>query len=149
MIYKILIIMVACFAVAQLCRLLSEQERRAKKELMMMGDQVKRVEKMAAGRAHEIRNPLASLAGSIQLLKEDVQHNPDNQRLMQIVLRETECLNSLVDNFLLFARPSAGNVETVNLDHSLSDIVSFFEKDHSSGNRITTTKAFTLIYGLK
>lgn len=144
--YKMLITMAACFAVALLCRLLSEQERRAKKELMMMEDRVKRVEKMAAmgemaaGLAHEIRNPLASLAGSIQLLKEDVQHNPDHKRLMQIVLRETERLNSLVRNFLLFARPSTGNVETVNLHGAVSDIVSLFEKDRSSGNHITITK---------
>jgi two-component system sensor histidine kinase PilS (NtrC family) len=147
--YKVLITIVACFAVALLCRLLSEQERRTKEQLMMMEDRVKRVEKMAAmgemaaGMAHEIRNPLASLTGSIQLLRGDVQHNPDHERLMQIVLRETERLNSLVDNFLLFARPASGKVETVELGGALSDIVSLFEKDNSCSSRITVNKHFS------
>jgi len=144
--YKVLITIIACFAVALLCRLLSEQERRTKRQLMMMEDQVKRVERMAAmgemaaGMAHEIRNPLASLTGSIQLLRGDVQHNPDHERLMQIVLRETERLNSLVDNFLLFARPSTGKVETVELAGALSDVVSLFEKDSSCRGRIAVNK---------
>ncbi|MBW2180997.1 MAG: two-component sensor histidine kinase, partial [Deltaproteobacteria bacterium] len=71
-IYKVLITMVACFAVAFLSSLLAEQARKTKKDLMAMEEHVKRVEKMAAagelgaGLAHEIKNPLASLAGSIQ-----------------------------------------------------------------------------------
>lgn len=146
--YKILIAMVACFAVAFLSSLLSEQERRAKKELTALEDKIKRVEKlaaigeMAAGLAHEIRNPLASLAGSIQLLGEGIQPDPDHERLMQIVLRETERLSELVTNFLLFARPPAGSNEIMRLDSALAEIVSLFEKDHSCSPRITIEKTY-------
>ncbi|MDM8538839.1 histidine kinase dimerization/phospho-acceptor domain-containing protein, partial [Desulfobacterales bacterium HSG17] len=92
--YKIIIIMVACFAVAFLSGFLAEQARKTQKELRAMEAHVKRVEKMAAvgemaaGLAHEIKNPLASLRGSIQILIEDVVCDPGNEKLMNIILRE-------------------------------------------------------------
>jgi two-component system sensor histidine kinase PilS (NtrC family) len=76
-----------------------------------MEEQMKRVDKMAAvgvlaaGMAHEIRNPLASLSGSIQMLKSELTLNDYQQHLMEITLRESERLNSLITDFLLFAHP--------------------------------------------
>lgn len=143
--YKVLITMMACFAVAFLSSLLSEQTRKTKKELQAMEDHVKRVEKMAAigemaaGLAHEIKNPLASLSGSIQLLKEDIRYDPDHDRLMQIILREADRLSLLVSNFLLYARPPAGKVEPVELDKVLIETTELFEKDGSTDGRISTT----------
>lgn len=145
-IYKIMITLLACFAVAFLSSLLSEQTRTSKKELRAMETQVKRVEKMAAigemaaGLAHEIKNPLASLSGSIQLLREDIQYDPDHDRLMQIILREADRLSSLVTNFLLYAKPPAGKVEEVQLDKALIETAELFEKDSSTDGRISTTK---------
>ncbi|MGW8324394.1 MAG: histidine kinase dimerization/phospho-acceptor domain-containing protein, partial [Desulfobacterales bacterium] len=107
--FKVMITMVACFAVAFLSGLLSEQLRRTKKELSVMKERLERMEKMAflgemaAGVTHEIKNPLASLAGSIQILRKEISYNPEHDKLMQIVLRETDRLNALVNNFLLFA----------------------------------------------
>jgi len=144
--YKILITMTACFAVAFLSSFLSEQVRRTRKELRIMEAHVKRVEKMAtigemaAGLAHEIKNPLASLTGSIQLLKEDIRYDPDHDRLMQIVLREADRLSSLVSNFLLYARPPAAKVEAIELDKAIIDTAELFEKDASNDGRIATTK---------
>jgi two-component system sensor histidine kinase PilS (NtrC family) len=143
--FKVLITMIACFAVAFLSSLLSEQTRKTKKELQAMEDHVKRVEKMAAigemaaGLAHEIKNPLASLSGSIQLLKEDIRYDPDHDRLMQIILREADRLSLLVSNFLLYARPPAGKVEPVELDKVLIETTELFEKDGSTDGRISTT----------
>jgi len=146
MVYKILITSIGCYAVAFLCGLLSEQEIRTKKELMLMEDKIKRVERMAAigemaaGLAHEIKNPLASLAGSIQLLTEDFQGNPDNERLMQIVLRETERLNNLVGSFLLFAKPPTGKSQPVKLDEALSEVISLCKRDLSTMPKIEIKK---------
>ena len=132
--YKILITMIACFAVALLSSFLSEQVRKTRKELQTMEDHVKRVEKMAsigemaAGMAHEIKNPLASLSGSIQLLREEIQYDPDHDRLMRIILREADRLSSLVNNFLLYARPPAGRVEAIELDKVLTDTVDLLKK---------------------
>ncbi|MBT8370163.1 MAG: GHKL domain-containing protein [Deltaproteobacteria bacterium] len=144
--YKILITMTACFAVAFLSSFLSEQVRRTRKELRIMKIHVERVEKMAsvgemaAGLAHEIKNPLASLTGSIQLLKEDIRYDPDHDRLMQIVLREADRLSSLANNFLLYARPPAGKVEIIDLAKVLIDTAELFEKDATNNGRITTHK---------
>jgi len=143
---KIVITMVACFAVAFLTSLLSEQERKTKKELLAMEVQVKRVEKMAAigemaaGLAHEIKNPLASLTGSIQLLREDLSDNTDHNKLMQIVLREADRLSSLVNDFLLFARPPMGKREPIELKGALMETMELFEKDSSSLGSITINK---------
>ncbi|MBT8365979.1 MAG: GHKL domain-containing protein [Deltaproteobacteria bacterium] len=141
--YKILITITACFAVAFLSSFLSEQVRRTRKELRIMEDHVKRVDKMAAigemaaGLAHEIKNPLASLTGSIQLLREDLRFDADHDRLMQIVLREADRLSSLVTNFLLYARPPAGKVEAMELHKVLLDTTELFEKDANNDGRIT------------
>jgi two-component system sensor histidine kinase PilS (NtrC family) len=76
-----------------------------------MEEQMKRVDKMAAvgvlaaGMAHEIRNPLASLSGSIQMLKSELSLDHHQQHLMDITLRESERLNALITDFLLFAQP--------------------------------------------
>ena len=144
--YKILITTLACFAVAYLSSFLAEQTRRTRKELWEMEDQVKRVEKMAvigemaAGLAHEIKNPLASLTGSIQILKDGIQLDKDHARLMQIVLREADRLSSLVNNFLLFARPPAGRSEIIDLSRAITETVELFEKDTACREKIAIRK---------
>jgi two-component system, NtrC family, sensor histidine kinase PilS len=76
-----------------------------------MEEQIKRFDKMAAigllaaGMAHEIRNPLASLSGSIQLLSSELVLDHRQQHLMEISLRESERLNALISDFMLFAQP--------------------------------------------
>ncbi len=76
-----------------------------------MEEQMKRIDKMAAvgalaaGMAHEIRNPLASLSGSIQMLRTELTLDDAQQHLMEITLRESERLNALITDFLLFAQP--------------------------------------------
>lgn len=133
--YKVMIIMLACFAVAFLSGLLAEQARRTKRELQAMSAHVKRVERMAmvgemaAGLAHEIKNPLASLRGSVQLLKDDIPYDPDRDKLMGIVLREADRLSTLVTDFLTFARPKTGRTEPVELAPALADIITLFERD--------------------
>ncbi len=131
---KIIAMMTACFGVAFLSGLLSEQTRQSKEELKAMEEHVRRVEKMAAigemaaGLAHEIKNPLASLRGSIQMLEESIA-DPDDQKLMGIILREADRLGALVSDFLLFARPPAGRREVFNLSHALAETISLFQRD--------------------
>ncbi|MFZ0612297.1 MAG: ATP-binding protein [Desulfobacterales bacterium] len=144
--YKILITGFGCFAVAFLSSLLSEQARRSRRELWAMEDQVRRVEKMAAvgemaaGLAHEIKNPLAAMTGSIQILRDGLRLDPDHDRLMHIVLREADRLSSLVNNFLLFARPPAGKVEQIALEKAIGETVELFERDSSCRGRISIHK---------
>ncbi len=140
--YKIIMILFACIAVSMLSSYLAEQANRTKHELMTMETHVKRVEKMAAvgemaaGLAHEIKNPLASLSGSIQLLQEEMHGDAALRKLMNIVIREADRLSSLVSNFLLFARPPAGQPVLFDLEKALAETVSLFEKDAKCSNKI-------------
>ena len=144
--YKVTLTATGCFAVAVLSSLLAEQARKSKRQLWAMEDQVKRVEnmaaigEMAAGLAHEIKNPLASLIGSIQILKDGILLDADHERLMHIVLREADRLNSLATNFLLFAKPPAGKVESIDLEKALTDIIELFEKNDSNRGEVSVKK---------
>lgn len=77
--------------------------------------------KLAAGIAHEIRNPLASMSGSIQLLKSELQLDSSQEQLMKIVLRETDRLNTLIGDFLIYARPSAQQATEADLNELLDE----------------------------
>ena len=107
---------------------------------------VKRVDKlaavgeMAAGLAHEIKNPLASLSGAIQLLQEDLVLTPSHEKLMNIVLRETYRLSSLLSNFLLFAKPPEKACDPIDLEKAVSETVALFEKDAGRLKKITIQK---------
>lgn len=107
-----------------------------------MEEHVQRVEKlaaigeMAAGIAHEIKNPLASMSGSIQLLNKEVNITPVAGKLMGIVLREADRLSTLADDFLLFARPGSDKIEPVELSSAIGDTLELFKKNSVFQNRI-------------
>ncbi|HEY6508746.1 MAG TPA: ATP-binding protein [Vicinamibacterales bacterium] len=63
------------------------------------------VGEMAAGIAHEIRNPLASMSGSMQILRGELPLNQEQAELMDIVLKESDRLNQTIRSFLAYARP--------------------------------------------
>jgi len=144
--YKVAVTTIACFAVAFLSSILSERERTTRQELAAMEYHLKRAERMAAvgemaaGLAHEIKSPLAALTGSIQLIKEEKQFDPTRERLMQIVLREADRLGTLVNHFLLFARPPAGTPKALELAQNLSEIIDLFEKDRAARGRLVIEK---------
>ena len=71
---------------------------------------------MAAGLAHEMRNPLASITGSIQLLAHSGHADETEKRLMQIILRGKDQLDHFVQDFLLLARPVPQGREVVDVN---------------------------------
>lgn len=82
------------------------------------------VGKLAAGIAHEIRNPLASISGSIQLLKASISGvHPDEDRLMAIVLKEIDRLNHLISEFLDFVRPEQMIEKVIDLHGLLKEVL--------------------------
>ena len=76
-----------------------ERQVRLKENLATMGE-------MAAGMAHEIRNPLASISGSVQVLKEARELSEEQKRLMDIIIRESERLSGTLTEFLAYSRPA-------------------------------------------
>lgn len=92
-------------------------------ERLRRSERLSAVGQLAAGMAHEIRNPLASLSGAIELLLADLPDEGQSaDRLKQIVQRETERLKRLVSDFLSYARPGEGRVERVPLRDLLAGI---------------------------
>jgi two-component system, NtrC family, sensor histidine kinase PilS len=79
------------------------------------------VGEMAAGIAHEIRNPLASMSGSIQILRQELPLSTEQEQLMDIVLRESERLNSTIRSFLAYARPQRFAITRFDLSRVLTD----------------------------
>ena len=79
------------------------------------------VGEMAAGIAHEIRNPLASMSGSIQILRQELPLSPEQEQLMDIVLRESERLNTTIRSFLAYARPQRFQIERFDARRPLND----------------------------
>jgi len=78
---------------------------------------------MAAILAHEIRNPLASISGSIQVLKKSMVLSSVDERLLQIILRGKDQLENFIKDFLVLARPTAGVPEEVDVSAILDEIL--------------------------
>ena len=143
--FKIGVTAAACLMVALLSGLLSEQERTTRRELWAVREHMRRVQKMAAigemaaRLAHEIKNPLAALVGSLRLLCDDMDLSGAQERLLSIVLRESDRLNNLVSEFLTFARPVAPSPEPSLVDAVVADTIELFKGDSArSGIELET-----------
>jgi two-component system sensor histidine kinase PilS (NtrC family) len=91
-----------------------ERDARRRQRLAAVGE-------MAAGIAHEIRNPLASMSGSIQILRQELPLTEEQAQLMDIVLRESERLNDTIRSFLAYARPQRFLIARMDLRRVLND----------------------------
>ena len=91
-----------------------ERQARLQQRLAAVGE-------MAAGIAHEIRNPLASISGSIQVLRQELPLSEEQAQLMDIVLRESERLNDTIRSFLAYARPQRFAVARLDVAKVMQD----------------------------
>jgi signal transduction histidine kinase len=111
-----------------------------------MEEQVRRQERLAtvgslaAGIAHEIRNPLASLSGSIQVLRGEMELTDDNKRLMDIVVRETDRLNTIITEFLEYARPKATQTEQIELRSILDETIMLLKNSRDFHDNVLVTR---------
>lgn len=92
-------------------------------------ERLKRSERMAAigelsaDMAHEIRNPLASIRGSVEMLASETDYGGDRKRLMHLVIKETDRLDTIIEHFLRFARSKDPSFRKVSLNRVIEEVL--------------------------
>lgn len=99
---------------------------RAMADTVRRSDRLAAIGELAAGLAHELRNPLGSMSGAVELLARGAELAESDRRLLNIVSRETERLNELVSDFLAFARPTPVMLGSTDLAALADDTVNVF-----------------------
>jgi two-component system sensor histidine kinase PilS (NtrC family) len=84
-------------------------------------DRLAALGRVAAALAHEIRNPLASVRGAVQVLGNDSRLSDEDSQLVNIVLRESDRIDRIISDFLMYARPRQPEKEAVDLNHLLEE----------------------------
>ncbi len=100
--------------------------RRLEREVRLH-DRLAAVGRLAAAIAHEIRNPLTSIAGSVSMLSDTPALGPEEKHLLQIVTRESERLNAIITDFLAYSRGKQYRFERVDLIPLLEDTLTLLE----------------------
>src|SRR5438552_11509243 len=94
---------------------------RALEETSRRQDRMAAVGRLAASIAHEIRNPLAAMRGSIQMLRDEMDGDSEQAQLMEIILRESDRLNKIVADYLNYAGPRPADLKDVDISGVISD----------------------------
>ena len=96
-----------------------EAEARSREKLAAVGQ-------LAAGIAHEIRNPLASISGSAQMLGNEMRTGSSERRLVEIIVAESRRLSKILEDFLHYARPGVPQCVVFDVGASLSEAMNLF-----------------------
>jgi two-component system, NtrC family, sensor histidine kinase PilS len=116
--------------------------RRLEREVRMQ-DRLAAVGRLAAAIAHEIRNPLTSIAGSVSMLSGVPEMNDDHRRLLDIVTRESQRLNSIITDFLAYSRTKQYHLNKVDLIHLVEDTLTLMDHRMTAENTgITIQRRF-------
>jgi two-component system sensor histidine kinase PilS (NtrC family) len=129
--------------------------RRLEREVRMQ-DRLAAVGRLAAAIAHEIRNPLTSIAGSVSMLSGIPDLNEEHRQLLEIVTRESDRLNNIITDFLAYSRGKQYRFDSVNLVQLLEDTLTLLENrllsEHQNiriVRRFASTEAMALADGDK
>jgi len=98
-------------------------EAKQLEEKIRQADRMAAIGELSACIAHEIRNPLASISGSVEVLKNDLAVEGDNDKLMTLIVKETTRLNNILSDFLLYARVGRSRFHKVELTHVVSEVI--------------------------
>lgn len=132
--YPTLVSLLALFVVALLSGYLARRLQTESGRLAVVTERAERAErlaelgKIAAGLAHEIRNPLGSISGSIEIIREAPGLGDDERRLCEIIRHEVARLNDLVGDMMNLAKPRAPALETIDLARIAQDVVKLAQK---------------------
>jgi two-component system sensor histidine kinase PilS (NtrC family) len=90
--------------------------------------------RLAANIAHEIRNPLASISGSVEVLRRLPGADPETRNLVDIAVREVDRVNALITSLLDYARPRSEERQHLDLGELIADIAKIFEQERRTKN---------------
>ena len=149
--YTLFFTIVVYYLAAYLCGYLAERLRRSELDLkeyktrmeaeLKRADRLAAVGELSARMAHEIRNPLAAISGSVQLIAENHNLQGEERQLLEIVMRESDRLNSLLTDFLAYARPLPPRKVEVPFCHIIDDLRLLMLSDQRF-QRITIRREF-------
>lgn len=112
-----------------------ENELKLKETLAAIGE-------MSANMAHEMRNPLASLRGSVEMLKEGALNRGQNKKLLDIALSEMDRLNKIITDFLTYSRPRPPELTRFNVEDLLAEITDSLKNAYEKRNDIVLRRNF-------
>jgi two-component system sensor histidine kinase PilS (NtrC family) len=115
---------------------------RAMEAEVKRAEQLAAVGRLAAAMAHEIRNPLASISGSMQLLRAELVRDEGSRRLMDIVAHEVERLNTTITDFLAYARPRPLECTEVDLHKLIAGALELLRHGLPEGSAVTIHTAY-------
>jgi signal transduction histidine kinase len=92
-------------------------------EQLRRADRLSALGELSAGMAHEIRNPLGSIKGAVEIIKDDYSPEEAKYEFIQILLKETDRLNSIVQEFLGFAKPKNPEFQSVDLNEAIESVL--------------------------
>lgn len=110
-------------------------EIRSMEESVRRKDRLAAVGRVAAGLAHEIRNPLGAMRGAIQVLEAQTKKESSQANLMDIILRESDRLNKIITNFLTYARPRMTNFSEIDVREAITDTITLLRHSPDVGDR--------------
>ncbi len=113
--------------------------RRLEREIRMQ-DRLAAVGRLAAAIAHEIRNPLTSIAGSVSMLSGVPEMNEEHRRLLDIVTRESQRLNAIITDFLAYSRTKQYHFDKVDLIQLVEDTLTLMDHRMKAENTGITIK---------
>lgn len=93
------------------------------RERVRKADRLAAIGELSAGIAHELRNPLASISGSIEMLAGELEVSGEHEHLMQLIIRESDRLDSIISDFLDFAKLRTPVKRPMQLERCLSDVL--------------------------
>jgi two-component system sensor histidine kinase PilS (NtrC family) len=112
-------------------------------ERIRTADRLAAVGELSAGIAHEIRNPLASISGSVEVLKGELSLSGENQKLLELIIKETGRLNKILTEFLQYAKIGPAVFTKVELTHLVDEVIEIVKKHPALGQGISVKKEMT------
>jgi two-component system sensor histidine kinase PilS (NtrC family) len=113
-------------------------EVRDMEEKVRKADRLAAIGQLSAGIAHEIRNPLASISGSIEMLSNELNVDGENKRLMELIVKESDRLDRIINDFLEFARLRPPSADEVAVAKCLDDVAVLLKNNTGIKCRVQT-----------